>query len=338
MLSEVIEKLINFNNLTSQQARSVMEHIMKGGATDSQIAAFLTALRMKEETVEEINGFALAMLNMAQKIKSRHPLVVDTCGTGGDKKNTYNISTTAAFIAAGAGVIVAKHGNRGVSSSSGSADVLEALGLNLNLDHGEVIKCIDNIGIGFIYARKAHAAMARVAGARKDLGIKTIFNVLGPITNPAMATGRVLGVYEEKLVDKVTQCLKSLGIKRALVVYGMETLDEISVSGRTLVSDLNNDKVIRYAISPEDFGLARYRLEELRGGNPSQNARILIDILRGRQRGAKRAAALLNGAAAIVAGGRTDNFSEAITMAKESIDSGKAMDKLNRLIEYSQSH
>jgi len=338
MLTEVIEKITRFENLTSDQACRVMEYIMGGEASDSQIASLLTALMMKGETIEEISGFARAMLNMAVKIKPRHKMVVDTCGTGGDKRNTFNISTTAAFVAAGAGVVVAKHGNRGVSSRSGSADVLEELGVNINLSSEHVVSCIDNLGIGFIYARKANAAMANVARARKDMGIKTVFNILGPITNPAMASGRVLGVYEQKLVEKMTQSLKSLGIKRALVVYGLEVLDEVSVSGKTLVSDLNQGRVSRYTISPDDFGLKSYRIEDLRGGDPKENAKILVNILTGRQKGAKRTPAVLNGATAIIAGGKTDSFSEAISMAAHSIDSGKAMDKLQKLIEYTKKH
>ncbi|MGM0365860.1 MAG: anthranilate phosphoribosyltransferase [Actinomycetota bacterium] len=337
MLTEVIEKITRFEDLTGKQAFEAMKCIIGGNVADSQIASFLTALRMKGETTDEISGFARAMLDVAQKVNTRHKLVVDTCGTGGDNKDTFNISTTAAFIAAGAGVVVAKHGNRGVSSRSGSADVLEKLGVNINLSPEDIVSCIDKIGIGFIYARRAHTAMANVARARKDMGIKTVFNILGPITNPAMASGRVLGVYEEKLVDKMTYTLKSLGIRRALVVYGLEVLDEISVSGKTLVSDLNNGRVLRYTISPDDFGLKSYSIENLRGGDPGENAKILINILTGRLKGAKRAASVLNGAAAIIAGAKADSFSEAISMAARSIDSGNAMDKLNRLIEYTNN-
>ncbi len=338
MLREAIERLTGFENLTSGQAFRAMQYIMNGKASDAQIASFLTALTMKGETTEEISGFARAMLSIACKVKTRAKLVVDTCGTGGDKKNTFNISTTAAFVAAGAGVVIAKHGNRSVSSKSGSADVLEKLGVNINLSAGHIADCIDKIGIGFIYAPKAHAAMANVAAARKEMGIKTVFNILGPITNPAMAGGRVLGVYEEKLLGKITCALKSLGVKRALVAHGLEALDEISVSGKTLISDLNQGRILRYTIAPDDFGLKSYCLAKIMGGDAGENARILVNILKGRQKGAKRAAALLNGAAAIIAGGKANGFPEAIKMAAQSIDSGKAMDRLNKLIDFTKKH
>ncbi len=338
MLKEMTEKMIGFEDLSFQEAYRVMQYIMQGKASDPEIASFLTALRMKGETTEEISGFAQAMLGIAHTLKSKHKLLVDTCGTGGDKKHTFNISTTAAFVAAGAGVAVAKHGNRCVSSNSGSADVLEELGVNLHLSDQQITHCIDDIGIGFIFARKAHAAMAHVARARKQMGIKTVFNILGPITNPAMAGGRVLGVYEPKLVEKMTHSLKKMGIKRALVVYGMEGLDEISVSGKTLISDLKNNRVSKYTITPGDFGLKQYSFQDLRGGSPQKNANILLGILSGSQKGAKRAAAVLNGAAAIIAGGKTDNFPQAVSMASYSIDSGKAMEKLEQLIAYCKRH
>ncbi len=338
MLREVTEKIIRLENLSRNQAFRVMDYIMDGKATDSQLACFLTAINMKGETAEEISGFARAMLAKAEKFDIGYNPVVDTCGTGGDKKNTFNISTTAAFIAAGAGVVIAKHGNRSVSSRSGSADVLEKLGVNINLSAKHIVNCIAKIGIGFIYAPNAHAAMANVARARKEMGIKTVFNILGPLTNPSLAGGRVLGVYDENIMEKMALALKDLGINRALVVHGREALDEISVFGKTLILELNKGSISRYEICPGDFGLKSYGLEGIRGGDAGKNAEILLNILMGRQKGAKRAAALLNSAAAIIAGGKADNFYEGIDMAAESIDSGKALDKLNQLIDYTKKY
>jgi len=225
MIRIMLEKIMKNENLTFDDSYETMKYIMDGKANDCEIAAFLTALKMKGESIEEVSGFSKAMLEKANKIKTRHKDMVDTCGTGGDKKGTFNVSTTAAFIAAGAGVVVAKHGNRSVSSLSGSADVLEELGVNINLECSRVAKCIDEIGIGFIFAPKAHTAMKHVAKARKEMGIKTVFNILGPITNPAMASGRVLGVFDDKLMDIMIYSLKNLGVKRAFVVYGVELLD-----------------------------------------------------------------------------------------------------------------
>lgn len=334
MIKEVIEKIIGGTNLTENEAYEVMNYIMSGGANDCQIASFLTALKMKGESIGEVSGFSRAMLEKAKKITSKHKNIVDTCGTGGDYKNTFNISTTSAFIAAGAGVVIAKHGNRSVSSLSGSADVLENLGININIENDKITQCIDNIGIGFIFAPNVHTAMKYVARARKDMGIKTVFNILGPITNPAMADGRVLGVFDPKLMDLMVYSLKNIGVRRAMVVYGLETLDELSVSGNSLVADLDNGSVKKYTLNPTEIGLKKYSIGELRGGDPKENARILYDILSGKERGAKRDSSILNAAAAIVVGGKTDSFSEAVNIAKASIDSGKALNKLNRLIEF----
>nr|MBC8386701.1 anthranilate phosphoribosyltransferase [Actinomycetota bacterium] len=238
------------------------------------------------------------------------------------------------FIAAGADIIIAKHGNRSVSSMCGSADVLEQLGVNINLETSDISKCIDEIGICFIFAPNAHMAMKNVAKARKDMGIKTIFNILGPITNPAMANGRVLGVFDEKLMDKMIYSLKNLGVKRAFVVYGMEGLDELSISDNSLVQYLNNGNVVKYILNPEELGLIKYSTEELKGGDSKENARILHNILSGSEKGAKRDSAVLNAAAAIVAGGKADSLQEAIKMAVYSIENGKALAKLNKLIEF----
>jgi len=334
MLKDIIEKIIRFENLDMNEAYKVMKYIIDGNANDCQIASFLTALRMKGETIDEISGFSKAMLEKAKKVTTKYRDVVDTCGTGGDRKNTFNISTAAAFIAAGADIIIAKHGNRSVSSMCGSADVLEQLGVNINLETSNISKCIGEIGICFIFAPNAHVAMKNVAKARKDMGIKTIFNILGPITNPAMANGRVLGVFDEKLMDKMIYSLKNLGVKRAFVVYGMEGLDELSISDNCLVQYLNNGNVAKYILNPEELGLKKYSIEELKGGDSKENARILHNILSGKEKGAKRDSSVLNAAAAIVAGGKADSLQEAIKMAVYSIESGKALAKLNKLIEF----
>ena len=334
MLKDIIEKIIRFENLDMNEAYKVMKYIIDGNANDCQIASFLTALRMKGETIDEISGFSKAMLEKAKKVTTKYRDVVDTCGTGGDRKNTFNISTAAAFIAAGADIIIAKHGNRSVSSMCGSADVLEQLGVNINLETSNISKCIGEIGICFIFAPNAHVAMKNVAKARKDMGIKTIFNILGPITNPAMANGRVLGVFDEKLMDKMIYSLKNLGVKRAFVVYGMEGLDELSISDNSLVQYLNNGNVAKYILNPEELGLKKYSIEELKGGDSKENARILHNILSGKEKGAKRDSSVLNAAAAIVAGGKADSLQEAIKMAARSIESGKALAKLNKLIEF----
>lgn len=334
MLKDIIEKIIRFENLELDEAYKVMGSIIDGSVNDCQIASFLTAIRMKGETIDEISGFSRAMLEKARKVTTRHTDVVDTCGTGGDRKNTFNISTAAAFIAAGAGVVIAKHGNRSVSSICGSADVLEVLGVNINLETEDISKCIDEIGICFIFAPNAHTAMKNVARARKDMSIRTIFNILGPITNPAMANRRVLGVSDERLMDKMIYSLKNLGVKRAFVIYGMEGLDELSISGNSLVQYLDDGSVDKYIFNPEEFGIKKYDIEKLRGGDPVKNAEILHNIISGKEKGAKRDSSVLNAAAAIVAGGKSDDLREAIKIAEDSIDSGKAFVKLNELIEF----
>jgi len=335
MLKEIIEKMIRFEDLDMREAYDSMKQIIEGNVNDCQVSSFLTALRMKGETIDEISGFSRAMLDKARRVSSKHDDIVDTCGTGGDKKNTFNISTAAALIAAGAGIKIAKHGNRSISSMCGSADVLEQLGININLGAGDISRCIDETGIGFIFAPNAHVAMKNVANARKNMGIKTIFNILGPITNPAMANRRVLGVFDERLMDKMIYSLKNLGVKRAFVVYGLEGLDELSVSGNSLVQYLDNGTVTKYIINPEELGIKKCRIEELRGGDSKENAKILYDILSGKEKGARKDSSLLNAAAAIVAGGKSESLQEAIKIAAYSVESGKALDKLNKLIEFS---
>ncbi len=333
-MKDFLDIILNGKDLREEQAYRVMMLIMEGGANDCQIASFLTALKMKGETAPEISGFSRAMLDKAVKVKSRHLNLVDTCGTGGDGLFTFNISTTAAFIAAGAGVQIAKHGNRSVSSRSGSADVLEELGVNINLECEEVASCIDDIGIGFIFAPKAHRAMKFVAKARKDMGIRTVFNILGPITNPALANGRVLGVFDEKLIDIMADALKNLGVKRAYVVSSEEGLDEFSVSGKSIVAELKNGKISKFVFDPSGFGFKKSTVSDLAGGDAKDNAKILTGILTGKEKGPKRDSALINAAAAIVSGGKADDLREGLKLAEYSIESGIAYGKLANLIEY----
>ncbi len=332
MIKDSIEKITRFEDLSATEAFDTMKYIMAGRASDCQISAFLIALKMKGESIEEISGFSRAMLEMATRIKTINKDIVDTCGTGGDCKNTFNISTTAALIAAGAGAIVAKHGNRSVSSQSGSADVLEALGVKIDIGASSVERCINELGIGFIFAPKAHSAMAYVMNARKELGIKTVFNILGPLTNPAGATSRVIGVYDEKLVEIMVCTLKNLGVKKAYVVHGNDGTDEFSVCSTNQVAELEEGKIRRYLLDPVELGIRRYYLEELRGGSSKANARIILEILSGKEKGAKRYSAILNAAAAIIAGGKASGWSKALDLAQKSIDSGRALEKLHGLI------
>ncbi|MBM3713967.1 MAG: anthranilate phosphoribosyltransferase [Actinobacteria bacterium] len=339
MIKEIIEKVIGFKNLNKNEAYAVMNYFIEGKANDCEIASFLTALRMKGETSEEITGFCRAMLEKVKPVRTRHEVVVDTCGTGGDRKNTFNISTAAALIAAGAGVIIAKHGNRSVSSLCGSIDVLEALGVKTGLDTKDVSECIDSIGIGFIFAPIAHPALRNVAEARKKVGIRTVFNILGPIVNPAGASARVLGVYSKHLTDIVAAALKQLGVKRAMVVHGEDGMDEISITASSFISELKDGKIRQFILNPEDFGFkSRYSLDELKGSSPAENAEIIRNILGGSEKGAKRDVSILNAAAVILVSGNSDNLNCAIDIAADSIDSGKALKKLNDLIKFTNKN
>lgn len=332
MIKEAIAKVVEKKNLTEDEMVSVMREIMEGEATPAQIAAFITALRMKGETVDEITGAARVMREKALKVKTKASVVVDTCGTGGDESFTFNISTAAAFVAAGAGLTVAKHGNRSVSSKSGSADVLKSLGVNIEAEVERVEECLDNIGIGFLFAPMMHGAMKHAAPVRREIGIRTIFNILGPLTNPAGARYQVLGVYRSELTEVLANVLKNLGSARAFVVSGNDGLDEMTLTTETKVSELKDGKVNTYSIKPEEFGMTRCKLFELQGGEPDDNARIIHEILKG-DKGAKRDVVVLNAAAAIVASGMAKDIKEGIKLAEEAIDSGKAMDKLEKLIE-----
>lgn len=330
MIKEAISKVVEGNYLTQEEAASAMNEIMNGESTPSQIASFITALRMRGETVDEITGCARVMREKVTRIKTNADLLVDTCGTGGDNAHTFNISTISALVAAGAGLSIAKHGNRAVSSQSGSADVLKALGVNIEADADRVSRCIDEIGIGFLFAPLLHPAMKYAIGPRREIGIRTIFNILGPLTNPAGAQVQVLGVYNSKLTELIANVLKNLGSQHVFVVHGDDGLDEITITGKTYVTELKNNQLQSYTIKPEDFGISRTDKASLIGGSAEENAKIALDILRG-EKGPKRDIVLLNAAAAIVAGGKVDNIREGIKLAEESIDSGKAMQKLDLL-------
>ena len=334
MIIEAISKIVERIDLEPEEARLVMEEIMSGEATSAQIAAFLTGLRMKGETVEEIVSFVTAMLRHASVISPQvDGVMVDTCGTGGDRIKTFNISTISAFVSAGAGIAVAKHGNRAVSSKAGSADVLEALGLNIMLEPEQVRACIETIGMGFMFAPVFHPAMKYALGPRKEIGIRTVFNILGPLANPAKVQTQVVGVYDVALVEKIANVLAGLGVRRAIVAHGLDGLDEISPIGETIIAELKDGKITTYRIAPEDFGLERARVSEIEGGDVEENARIAIEILKGR-RGAKRDAVLMNAAAALVVGGLVEDLKEGFELASLSIDSGKAYRKLVDLVRF----
>jgi len=333
-IREAIQRVILQESLSQAEAQAVMGQIMDGEATPAQIACFLTALRLKGETVEEITGFAQAMREKVIPITtSRRPLV-DTCGTGGDVQNTFNISTAAAFVVAGAGAAVAKHGNRSVSSRCGSADVLEELGVNLDLSAEQVSQCLDDIGVGFLFAPKLHPAMKHAIGPRREIGIRTVFNILGPLTNPAGAPAQVLGVYAPELTETLAQVLANLGSEHVFVVHGLEGLDEISTVGETRVSEARAGEVRTYALTPEEVGIpARASWSDLAGGDAAENARLLVEVLEG-QPGPRRDIVALNAAAGITAAGLARDLREGLQRAYEAIDSGAAREKLKALQEW----
>ena len=332
MIKEAISKIIKNQDLTESEMIEVMNEIMTGAASPGQIGAFITALRIKGETVDEITGAAKVMREKATKIEVKGKKVVDTCGTGGDESMTFNISTAAAFVAAGAGLTVAKHGNKSVSSRSGSADVLKALGVNIEAEVAKVEKCLAKIGLGFLFAPMLHGAMKYAAPVRREIGIRTIFNILGPLTNPAGARCQVIGVYDDSLTDILGKVLANLGAEHAFVVRGEDGLDEITLTTETKVTELKHGKLRTYHIKPEDFGFKRCKPEDLRGGGPEQNAEIILSILKGKK-GPQYDVVLLNAAAAIVAGGMANSLEEGISLARGSIGSGAALERLNKLVE-----
>ncbi len=311
-----------------------MTQIMEGAASEAQIAAFITALRMKGETVDEITGCTIAMRKKAVRIKAGDGIVVDTCGTGGDAKNTFNISTATAFVVAGAGLKVAKHGNKASSSRCGSADVLKRLGVNIEADVKTVEKCIAMANIGFLFAPLLHQAMKYAIGPRKEIGIRTIFNIIGPLANPAGATHRILGVYSEHMTLVMTEALKMLGDTHAFVVHGIDGLDEITITDKTKVCELAGNSIKSYYLNPEDFGIKRAGLSELTVNSPDESAMAIREVLDG-IRSPKRDVVLLNAAAAIIAGGLADDFKEGLEIAAQSIDTGNAKSALRKLMEIS---
>lgn len=336
MIREALAKVVQGIDLQEAEMLETMTEIMEGKATPAQIGAFITALRMKGETVSEVTGAARVMRLKAIRIDARSPVIVDTCGTGGDGRSTFNISTTAAFVVAAAGLTVAKHGNRAVSSSCGSADVLEAVGVNIDAPPEIVEECVQQAGIGFLFAPKLHGAMKYAIGPRREIGLRTIFNMLGPLTNPASATAQLVGVYDPKLTEMFAGVLKNLGTKRAFVVHGSDGLDEATVTGETRVSELKDGIVKTYNIDPVDYFGKTDGGDALAGGDASTNAEIAKAVLSGEQ-GARRRVVVLNAALAIVAGGKAASIAEGIKVAEGCIDSGAAIKKLQALIEMSRS-
>lgn len=333
MIKEAIIKLTNKENLSYEEAKAVMNEIMSGEASDVQKSAYLTALTMKGETIDEITGSAEEMRNHAVQL-SHEGDVLEIVGTGGDKSDSFNISTTSSLVIASAGVPVAKHGNRAASSKSGAADVLESLGVNITISPRKSAELLQNIGICFLFAQSYHTAMKYVGSIRKELGIRTIFNILGPLANPASANLQVMGVYDESLVEPLAKVLSSLGVKRALVVYGQDRLDEISASAETSVCEVKDGTFKSYTISPEQFGLTRCKKEELTGGTPDENAAITKAVLAGEQ-GARRTAVVLNAGAGLYVAGKADSIEAGVRLAEELIDSGKAEKKLEEFVKYS---
>lgn len=335
MIKEAILKVVNGNDLNAKEAYGAMDEIMSGEASEVQMSAYLTALSMKGETIEEITASTKAMRAHCVKLLNDEE-VLEIVGTGGDGSNTFNISTTSSIVISVAGVPVAKHGNRSASSKCGAADVLEALGVNIYIEPEKSLKILKEINLCFLFAQNYHLAMKFVAGVRKELSIRTIFNILGPLTNPAGATMQVLGVYDESLVKPLCEVLKNVGVKSALSVYGQDGLDEISVSDKTSVCELRDGRLKCYEIDPEDFGMERCSKEDLVGGNPRENAEITLSILNG-QKGPKRNAVVLNSAAALYVAGKADSIEGGVRLASEIIDSGRAKKQLEKFIEYTNS-
>lgn len=331
MIRDAIKKAVEREDLTEAESIDAMTEIMDGEATPAQVASFITAMRMKGETVEEITGFVKVMREKSVKVRPKSQKLLDTCGTGGDKLNTFNISTTATFVTAGAGVAIAKHGNRAASSSCGSADVLEALGVSIALGAEQVANCIDTAGIGFMFAPAMHPAMKNAGGPRKEIGVRTVFNILGPMTNPAGAKRQVIGVFSPDLTEKMARVLQALGTERAMVFHGMAGLDEMSTLGETRVSELKDGEVRTYTITPADAGLETAQPEHLAAGEGSiaDNVAALLKILDG-EKGPRRDIVLLNAAAALVVAEIAADLVEGVALAAKSIDSGAALEALER--------
>lgn len=331
MIREAIDTLVRHEPLSGAMAREVAMEILDGEASPAQIGAFVTALRIRGESSEHIRAFADVMRQKAARLTPPSGVVLDTCGTGGDHRGTFNISTTAAFIAAGAGCCVAKHGNRGASSRCGSADVLEALGVRVDLTPQQAEQCLHETNICFMFAQTHHAAMRHAAGPRREIGIRTIFNLLGPLSNPAGATHQIIGVFDGALTEMYAEALGALGSQRALVVHGEDGLDEITTTAPTKITELSGQKIATSRYEPEDFGLERASLEELKGGDAQENARILADVLRNRATQAQMQIALLNAGAALYVAGRTGSINEGVALAMQTVESGEALAKLEAL-------
>jgi anthranilate phosphoribosyltransferase len=348
MILDALHRIANHHqSLSRDEARQVMTEVLTGKCTDAQIAGLLVGLHMKGETVEEIVGFAEAIRGAAAPLTFGHnptidvsdterDALLDTCGTGGDASGTFNISTATAFVAAGGGVRVAKHGNRSLTSKCGSADVMEALGVNINLPTGHLAACLNEVGMVFLFAPAMHSAMKFVQPARRELKLRTVFNLLGPLTNPAHASAQVVGVYSAQLVDKLAEALSMLGLRRALVVHGLDGLDEITITGPTRVAEVREGNIRTYEVTPEEFGLKRAPLDAISGGDAARNAALIRAILEG-ERSARRDVVLLNAAAALVAAGKADHLADGLGLATKSVDSGAAAAKLSALVRYSNA-
>ncbi|MCR5311813.1 MAG: anthranilate phosphoribosyltransferase [Lachnospiraceae bacterium] len=337
MIKEAIVKIVNKGDLSYDEAYAVMNEIMNGESTPTQNAAFLSALSTKSakaETTDEIAGCAAAMREHATKVTTNMD-VFEIVGTGGDNAKSFNISTTSALVAAAGGMKVAKHGNRAASSLCGTADCLEALGVNIQQEPEKCVELLDKVGMCFFFAQKYHSSMKYVGAIRKELGFRTVFNILGPLTNPATPSMQLLGVYDEYLVEPLAQVLANLGVKRGMVVYGMDKLDEISLSSDTRICEIKDGWFKTYTISPEDFGFKRCKKEDLVGGTPAENAEITLNILKGIEKGPKRDAVLLNAGAALYIGGKADSFEAGIKLAAELIDSGAALKTLEKFVAVS---
>ncbi|HXY11075.1 MAG TPA: anthranilate phosphoribosyltransferase [Terriglobales bacterium] len=349
MITDALHRIvIHRESLSREQARQLMAEVLSGGCTDAQIAALLVALHMKGETVEEIVGFAEAIRRAATPLAipedstldasgTERDALVDTCGTGGDASGTFNISTATAFVVAGAGVRVAKHGNRSVTSQCGSADVMEALGVYIDLPPARLAACLADVGMAFLFAPAIHVAVKYVQPARRELRLRTVFNLLGPLTNPARASAQVVGVYSADLVEKLAEALSMLGLRRAMVVHGSDGLDEITITAPTRIAEVRDGNVRSYEVTPEEFGMRRARLDDIAGGDAAENARIIRDILRG-ERSPRRDVVLLNAAAALVAAAKADHLIEGVSLATQAIDSGAAAGKLAALIRFTNTH
>lgn len=340
MIKEAIMKIVDKQDLTYDEARAVMNEIMSGQTTPTQNAAFLAALSTKStkaETIDEIAGCAAAMREHALRVETGGMETLEIVGTGGDHAHSFNISTTSIFVIAAGGVKVAKHGNRAASSLSGTADCLEALGVNIQQEPETCVRLLKDVGACFMFAQKYHTSMKYVGAIRKELGVRTVFNILGPITNPAHPSMQLLGVYDEYLLEPLARVLTSLGTTRGLVVYGQDRLDEISISAPTSVCEFRDGTYQTYTIQPEDFGLTRATKEEIVGGTPEENAQITRDILSGKLHGAKRDIVLMNAGACLYIGGKADSIGEGVKLAAELIDSGKALAKLEAMIEQSKN-